>query len=582
MKQFRKMSMIFVFVLSVILTGCQNNQQPSVPSEDFDAFVEKDFIDSMEDSYMLAHMRMEHPENYGVDMSKVKVTLGDVEVTDKERQEFLETKKEFEQFDRESLSASQQDVYDFMQYIIDYNDELIKDDYRYFNQCFSTIYGIQNDIPDTFTNITLRNEQDVKDVIILMEDVSPYVDKALDYTKKQAKAGYLMIDFDSVEKECKKIVDLGTKSSVLKVVNQHIEELKLSKEKTESYKKQLKEAFEKSYLPAFKKILSELKTLKSSQNNELGLAHLKNGKKYYELLFKARLGTNRSVEDMKKLLEEYAQDAMTSFQMAYYQNPDSYAKIQSASTGYKDYESMLVDLKEDIKDHFPELGDIDYTIQNLDEDLTNSSISAYFLIPPIDSNEPRQMFVNSSSVNKDIGSIHTFTTVAHEGIPGHMYHNYQTIQNIETPWLKTQSVLGFGEGYATYVEQLSLDYLKGKIDSNVLELYKYNEMYSNCIVALVDIGIHYEGWSKEETMQYLTEKGFSSSMALYNQIQNNPCAFIPYYAGYVEVMELRKKAEKGLGSQFKEKEFHQALLGSGIVPFSIAERHIDEYISKNK
>ena len=65
----------------------------------------------------------------------------------------------------------------------------------------------------------------------------------------------------------------------------------------------------------------------------------------------------------------------------------------------------------------------------------------------------------------------------------------------------------------------------------------------------------------------------------YEQLRDDPAAFIPYYAGYKQIIDLKEQAQDELGNKFDEVSFNQAFLESGNVPFMIVERHIDEYIA---
>lgn len=583
----KKLHRIFsvILVLTLMLTGCQSTPEPDISiQQTFDEFIEKDFVDTLQDNYLNMHIYTENPENFHVNKDEVKVTLGSVGISEEDKKEFLDFVEEFKTFDREELTPSQQDIYDTMAFMIEIEQELIKDDYKYFSQYFAEMSGIQRDIPELFANLVIRNEEDVQDIILLLQDVRPYVSDVLEYTKEQADAGYLMADLDSAIQECETIVKRGTNNSVRKAINKQIEALNLSKEKTKEYEAQVEEAMKQSYIPAFEDIVKVLKTLKDKPNNRQGLVKLEKGKEYYELLFKRKVGTERSIEDVKSLLNEYANDALGSLQLEVIKNPNNYEQIWDVSTNYKDYESMLKDLNQYIQNDFPEMENLQYEIQDLDAELARDSIAAYFVVPALDSTTPKKMFVNTQSKSHRIDSLQTFTTVAHEGIPGHMYCTSQIYNNLKYDWMKVNDTTGFTEGYATYIESIALGYLSDKIDNGILKCYEYHNTFTNCIVALIDIGIHYEGWSLEDTKNFLSSRGLSADIAkdIYEQVQDNPVAFDSYYVGCFEIMELRKEAEKALGDKFNAKAFHQALIEGGGLPFSVIKRHIDQYIEANQ
>ena len=194
----------------------------------------------------------------------------------------------------------------------------------------------------------------------------------------------------------------------------------------------------------------------------------------------------------------------------------------------------------------------------------------------------RQLRVNPLS--NDVSSISTYSTVAHEGFPGHMYQYAYLYENLTSPWRKAlASNDAYTEGYATYAQYAAFQYLDS-VDTTLLNVYRENEMVTNCVVVLTDIGIHYDGWSLDDFVQAMNGYGFqlddAGAAALYRQLQANPCAFQPYYVGYEEFAAMRRQAQHALGSAFTEVGFHEAILKSGAAPFHVVQRNVDAYISE--
>lgn len=581
-------SLFLITALTFSLVGCSPNQ--SQVQKEFDSFVLKDLKESVEDDYSTYHIYFENPEKYGFEKENVDIDFGEVfndENYDDIREEIDEFQKELSQFDRDLLNETQQDIYDQMTFDLSVAKEYSDEKFEYMYNYFEPMKGVHYSFESFFADFKMRNEEDVKDYIQLMKSFKPYINDILEYTKIQADKGLMRIDFEEVLDRVDNILKLKDQSSILKQALTHIEELKLSDQKTKDYQKQVKDVFVESYLGAMKNIKKTLNELKTQKNNKEGLAKLKNGKEYYEILYKKAMGNDRSVEDMKKLLNNYAKEAFMKMMKIQMDNPTVYEDIRKMETKYTDYKSILKDLNESIKNDFPSFGDIDYNIKSLSKDLANPGIAAYFNIPALDSTQPREMFVNAnkyedSPSSGNTKSISTFQTVAHEGIPGHMYQYDHYYRSQESNWLKLQGNLGFVEGYATYVETQVLNYLSDEISQDVLDYYNYESIYINCIVALFDIAIHYDGLSHDEAMDFLKQNGLAASEELYQQIQANPVAFIPYYAGYVEIMELRKKAESELGNKFNALDFHKALLKTGSVCYDIIEKDIQDYIDETK
>ena len=575
-------------VMAFSFTGC-SKKDSGEEQKKFDEFMKQEFVESMEQSYPNTHIILENPKDYGVDTSKTKVQI-DKELNDttmKENKELNEkSAKAFKEFDRDTLSDEQKETYDIYSYMLDYTTEMNDSKFDYMSMPLESMTGMHTQLPTLFSDWTLRNEQDVKDVITLMKSVRPYMDSILAYTKKQEEKGTLMLDIKSVKEYCEKVVKEDVNSSVLTGLNESIDNLKLGDDKTKQYKAELKKAFQEYFLPAYSDIIKTMKELDSSKNNTLGLSHMKNGKEYYELLFKQATGTDKSIEDIKKELNSMSRSSLLAVQSVISKNKNLYDEYVNGKikTKYKDFESMLKDLDKDIKDDFPSVGTLNYRIRPIGEDLASGGVAAYFNIPALDGTTPKQIRVNMLEDALNVQSLETFSTVAHEGIPGHMYQIAYAYKNVKDPWRNSMaSFLGYTEGYATYTELYALKYLDG-VSADAVKLQQNMVVYQDCLIALADIGIHYEGWTKEDLSNFLEENGLGVSDVsdFYNQLQANPTAFLSYYVGYVQIANLKKDAQDELKDKFNDRDFHEAILKSGAAPFHVVEENVKDYIESAK
>lgn len=575
-------------VMAFSFTGC-SKKDSGEEQKKFDEFMKQEFVESMEQSYPNTHIILENPKDYRVDTSKTKVQIDKElnETTMKENKELNEkSAKAFKEFDRDTLSDEQKETYDIYSYMLDYTTEMNDSKFDYMSMPLESMTGMHTQLPTLFSDWTLRNEQDVKDVITLMKSVRPYMDSILAYTKKQEEKGTLMLDIKSVKEYCEKVVKEDVNSSVLTGLNESIDNLKLGNDKTKQYKAELKKAFQEYFLPAYSDIIKTMKELDSSKNNTLGLSHMKNGKEYYELLFKQATGTDKSIEDIKKELNSMSRSSLLAVQSVISKNKNLYDEYVNGKikTKYKDFESMLKDLDKDIKDDFPSVGTLNYRIRPIGEDLASGGVAAYFNIPALDGTTPKQIRVNMLEDALNVQSLETFSTVAHEGIPGHMYQIAYAYKNVKDPWRNSMaSFLGYTEGYATYTELYALKYLDG-VSADAVKLQQNMVVYQDCLIALADIGIHYEGWTKEDLSNFLEENGLGVSDVsdFYNQLQANPTAFLSYYVGYVQIANLKKDAQEELKDKFNDRDFHEAILKSGAAPFHVVEENVKDYIESAK
>ncbi len=578
-----------VGVISIFFTGCGSAEEEQ---KKFEEFLQSEFVTYMESDYTTAHIYLQNPEQYGIDMEQIDVGLGmrpTKEEMEKEKQSIQVSHDTLKKFDRNQLTDEQKDVYDSYDWQLKIEEQLMDDKFNYYESLFGSMTGIHYQIPTLLTDWEVRSEKDVQDLIIVVKDVKPYVDAALEYTKIQEEKGLLMLDLDSVIEYCESILEKGEDSSILQSMNETIDALDLEPGKADAYKKELKTAFIESVIPAYEEIKKVMIEFQSGTNNEEGLAAFEYGKEYFETILKQNVGSDKSVEDVRNMMEDELQQHVNNAAAIMMEEPSLIENINSQEfnleTGYHDYYEIMDDIKNQMFEDFPEVGQLNYVIEDINEEIaSDSGVAAYFNIPTLDGESVKQLRVNPKT--SDISTLSTFQTVAHEGFPGHMYQYAYMYENLETPFQK--SILtsnAYAEGYATYAQYEANRYLS-EIDPDLLDLYKENDLMNDCLIVLMDIGIHYDGWSEEELKEYINTFGFSmeeeSLEEIYKQLQANPCAFEPYYVGYFEIENMKEEAQESLSEQFHNKKFNEAILKSGTAPFFVVERNVEAYINEAK
>lgn len=172
----------------------------------------------------------------------------------------------------------------------------------------------------------------------------------------------------------------------------------------------------------------------------------------------------------------------------------------------------------------------------------------------------------------------------HEAIPGHHYQIMLKIENKSLPTFRR--FLNFGaytEGWGLYTESL------GKELGLYTDPYSYFGMLTaemhRAIRLVVDAGMHSQGWTREQAMQYSRDHEAASEQNIESEIErymSGPGQALSYKMGQLKILELRAKAEKELGDKFDIKEFHNQVLDSGSLPLSTLEDIINAWIAKTK
>ena len=97
------------------------------------------------------------------------------------------------------------------------------------------------------------------------------------------------------------------------------------------------------------------------------------------------------------------------------------------------------------------------------------------------------------------------------------------------------------------------------------------------LYTLADIGIHYDGWSRTDLLAFFSNYGIqdvNTVNRVYDLILGSPGNYAKYYIGYVEFLELKKKAAAEKGTDFSQKQFHEDVLKTGPAPFELVEKYM--------
>ena len=171
----------------------------------------------------------------------------------------------------------------------------------------------------------------------------------------------------------------------------------------------------------------------------------------------------------------------------------------------------------------------------------------------------------------------------HEAVPGHHFQISiaQELENVPT-FRKYQSFTAFVEGWGLYSEELG----------EFMNLYddpydKFGQLTYDmwrAIRLVVDTGIHYKNWSRQDAIDLFLENTAKSKLDIENEVDRYiawPGQALAYKIGQLKILELRNKAEKKLGDKYDIKDFHHEVLKRGSLPLDILEFYINEWIDES-
>lgn len=448
-------------------------------------------------------------------------------------------------------------------------------DYLLYQEPLGPVSGIHTQLPVLLSEYSFYDTQDVETYLALLKETPSYFDSVIRFEQKKAASGLFMPDYqaDSVLDTCQSFIDMGKENYLVSTFNERIASLDLLPEnKKDSFQKEnMKLVIEEIY-PAYQNLITAIKSLKGKGMNEQGLSHFPYGKKYYEYLVRQTTGCNESISRLRLMTRAQILEDLSAMQKVLF--PADAALTQASVLEQTSPDSMLDDLRSKITDTFPKIPDVDFQVKYVPESMQDYLSPAFYMIPAIDNLTENVIYINNGQT---ASGLNLYTTLAHEGYPGHLY---QTVYFSASEPDPIRSILDFGgyvEGWATYAEMMS--YYLAPLPKTEASLLQKNSSVILGLYALADMGIHYDGWSVTDTVRFFSDYGINDPNAVqsvYKLIIGSPANYLKYYIGYLKFYELKKEMADALGNQFSQKEFHRAVLDVGPAPFEIVYDEVEK------
>lgn len=448
-------------------------------------------------------------------------------------------------------------------------------DYLLYQEPLGPVSGIHTQLPVLLSEYSFYDTQDVETYLALLKETPSYFDSVIRFEQKKAASGLFMPDYqaDSVLDTCQSFIDMGKENYLVSTFNERIASLDLLHEnKKDSFQKENMKLVTEEIYPAYQNLITAIKSLKGKGMNEQGLSHFPYGKKYYEYLVRQTTGCNESISRLRLMTRAQILEDLSAMQKILF--PADAALTQASVLEQTSPDSMLDDLRSKITDTFPKIPDVDFQVKYVPESMQDYLSPAFYMIPAIDNLTENVIYINNGQT---ASGLNLYTTLAHEGYPGHLY---QTVYFSASEPDPIRSILDFGgyvEGWATYAEMMS--YYLAPLPKTEASLLQKNSSVILGLYALADMGIHYDGWSVTDTVRFFSDYGINDPNAVqsvYKLIIGSPANYLKYYIGYLKFYELKKEMADALGNQFSQKEFHRAVLDVGPAPFKIVYDEVEK------
>lgn len=478
------------------------------------------------------------------------------------------------------------------------------------DEALSPSLGTQTQLPILLAEYTFRKEDDVRNYLKLLTSVDSYLESILSFEKLKAQNGTFMSDAtaDRIIRQCSAFIKDPDDNYLASVFSEKIQSLSgISEQKKAAYQKLHNQILTGQLLPAYQSLIDGLYLLKGSGKNPGGLCQFAGGKAYYEYLIKSSCGIYDTVPEIQsRLIHQFQTDlSLATKLMGSSTATPTFAKdvflpiskaetgtpsgIFSFSAGLIDAasglsftstpsaaetspEQILEDLQKQIQTDFPAVPSTSYEVKYVHPDLEEHLSPAFYLTPPIDTLSPNDIYINRHA---NMSGLELYTTLAHEGFPGHLYQTITFASSAPDPVRYLPAMGGYVEGWATYAESFAYTYYQP--DSTDGQLAWLNRSLNLCMMSLLDTVIHYNGWNQERCAIFLSQLGITDNTIqkeIYQVIVEDPANYLKYYLGYLQFLDLQQEVRELSGDAFHLHSFHQKVLSAGPCQFPILKQWI--------
>lgn len=557
-------------VLSIIYAAILSPAGKSTGS--FSEFCTTLFREEMKSNTMNLHFTLKDPKAAGID--SYEITLGSLSGDSPHNQarQLKKLSEELKKYSHRSLKGKDRLTCRLLSDYILRQQNLAA--YPYYDEPLTPSGGVTSQLPVLLAEYTFRNTRDIKDYLGLLSQMDTYFLGILDYEQKKADAGLFMSDEACLKviEGCEVFTEHPDDNFLIDTFSNRLNAMDgLTDTQKNTYLKQHSKVLSDHVIPAYSQMIKGLTMLLGRGHNNWGLCNFPEGKAYYEAVVSADTGCDDSVEDLFSQIAKARRKDLTFCQNLLEKNPKLASQSPKPDAALKEENAMLSRLQKEILTDFPAPPQTEVEICHVDPALSEYLAPAFYITAPIDDISHNRIYINDAKNDTDI---YYFTTLAHEGYPGHLYQTICTSSYGAPEVLSLLNYPGYTEGWATYTEMQAFYY--AGLDPDLASLLQHNQSATLSLYATADIGIHYFGWEKEKNAAFWSEYGVDDTATvkrITDLILEEPGNYLKYYVGYLKFRQMREQLALE-NKSFSVSAFHKAILRTGPSPFSVLEETV--------
>lgn len=449
------------------------------------------------------------------------------------------------------------------------------------------------------TNRALQTEEAVTNYIKFLEDIPRYFDENIALMRKGMELGIAqplegLQNYQATYEPY--IVESPENSIFARPVSQLPENMSWANWRV--FQNMIHDAIQETVTPAYQSLKEFFENeYFPNTRQDLGAATMPDGERYYE--HKTRYYTTQDINpkevheigleevsrirsEMESIIEELEFEGIFSDFIDFLRTDEQfYPKTGEELLKEAAWISKSVDGR--LPALFGRLPRQPYGVVPVPDYLAENYTAGRYSGASLDSDRGGQYWVNTTKLeSRTLYTLEALTL--HEAMPGHHLQIALTSELETLPsFRRNMYINAFGEGWGLYAEYLG--YELGLYTDPYSEFGRLTyEMWRACRL-VIDTGVHYMGWTRDEAVAYLANNSALSIHEVNTEINRYitwPGQALAYKMGEITIKNLRVHAEEELGEDFNVKEFHDVILSKGTVTMSILEEIVKRWIEEKK
>jgi len=514
-----------------------------------------------------------------------------------------------ENFDPETLAGDARVSYLVFEYLQETG--IRRYEYRDQGYVFTQMFGPHTGMPTLLINQHRVETADHAEAYIRrLEGMAPVIDTLIERADARAEAGVIppRFAFDYLVGNTGAIVtgapfdDSEEPSPLLADFTAKVDALEIDPADKDDLIARGTAALENSVGPAYDRLIAMFERHREMADTRDGAWKLPEGGAYYESQLAAfttmpdlspqeihDIGLSeidRIHGEMEGIMEQVGFEGtlaeffefMRTDEQFYYPSTD-----EGRARYIEEVNTVFDNVRDVLPDYFGVMPEAPLVVREVEPFRAAGSPSAFYNSPSLDGSRPGIFYANTLNM-RNLPTYQMETLAYHEGIPGHHFQLALAQEREGTPMFQRLLYLpAFGEGWALYAESLGKE--MGMFTDPYQDFGRLAYELWRAGRLVVDTGIHYLQWSREDAIEYLTENTSFTEEEIVREVERYivwPGQATAYKIGQMRIRDLRDYAREELGEEFDWGEFHDVVLTNGSLPLPVLTELVNDYVAEKR